>query len=60
MSIKSDLRILLCNELSDIYCHNCKNSCTQKCDTCHRKNMNWELSETAAAELVEKILNILE
>jgi len=43
-------------ELQYIYCHNCSSQKTEKrCDECHRKAMNWQLSIEAAKLIAEKI-----
>lgn len=51
------------NELSSVYCYNCKgndNDVEQDfCDDCHRKYMNWSISENAKNGIAEKAIEII-
>ena len=48
------------DELSSIYCYNCKNDLDEDlCGDCHRKYMNWRLSESAAEEIADKIMKVV-
>lgn len=57
---------ILEEELSYIYCYNCKhNDMTiedenDPCEDCHRKYMEWQLSNESAVNIAEKILKIME
>ena len=58
--MKKDISKILVDNLNYIYCHNCANKGNELiCDNCHRKAMEWELSEKAADELADKIINAL-
>lgn len=50
-------------ELSDIYCHNCRGNDDKVnadfCEDCHRKYINWELSQTTAEAIAEKAICFL-
>lgn len=51
------------NELSSVYCYNCKgndNDVEQDfCDDCHRKYMNWEISDYTANKIAERAFEII-
>ena len=52
---------ILTNELCYCYCDNCEFGNWDKyqdtrCDDCHRKYQNWQLSEDTAKELAEQII----
>lgn len=58
--MKEKITKLLMDELSSIYCYNCKNDLDEDlCGDCHRKYMNWLLSESAAEEITDKILEVM-
>lgn len=58
--MKKKITKLLIDELSSIYCYNCKNDLNEDlCGDCHRKYMNWLLSESAAEEIADKILEVM-
>jgi len=42
-----------------VYCDNCKYYDTNSCDECHRKYMNWALSDDAARKLAEEIIEAI-
>jgi hypothetical protein len=49
----SDYLIIFFNR---VYCDSCKNKNNENvCDECHRKNMNWGLSEQVAIDIAEVI-----
>ncbi len=55
--MKEKIKDILKNELSYIYCHNCKNNGNDNvCDYCHRKSMSWEISDSCADKIADKIL----
>lgn len=42
---------------SSVYCDTCNGELeADKCDYCHRKNMNWAISDGCAEEIASKIL----
>lgn len=43
------------------YCDNCRYNFedSDKCDCCHSKSINWELSEETAEVLADKIMDII-
>ena len=48
------------DRLSYIYCNTCRNDLDDDmCDYCHRKNMNWAISEEEAHKIAEKITEII-
>ncbi len=55
---------ILVDELSMIYCDNCKNQghyfCGDEClcDGCNHKQINWEISDEFANEIATKILAV--
>ncbi|WP_206459325.1 hypothetical protein [Anaerovorax sp. IOR16] len=56
MMAKSEAIHYLANKLSSIYCNTCVHQISaRKCETCHRKNMNYGLSHTEAATIINKI-----
>ena len=51
---------ILMNELSSVYCFNCVDDLDDDlCRDCHRNYMNWRLSESAAEEITDKILEVI-
>lgn len=58
--MKKKITKLLMDELSSIYCYNCKNDLDEDlCGDCHRKYMNWRLSKSSAEEITDKILEVM-
>ena len=53
--MKEKIVEILKNELSSVYCYNCTGG-ENRCEDCYRKNMNWALSDDAAQEIADKIL----
>lgn len=54
----------LISELCYIYCHNCRGNEKDKvntdfCEDCHRKYINWELSQATAETIAEKAISFL-
>ena len=56
MKTIEEITEILLNEFSRVYCHNCAADDERCCDECHRKYMNWSLSEDSAIQIAEKIL----
>lgn len=45
--------------LNGIYCYNCNHNNKEdnpQCDDCHRKYMNWSISEFEAMRIVEEVV----
>ena len=58
--MKKKIAKLLMDELSSICCYNCKNNPNwDLCEDCHRKYMNWRLSEYTAEKIADKILEAM-
>ena len=58
MSIKTEIKDILLENFSYVYCDTCKNQETISCDGCHRKYSYWSLSPEIANQLAEKILAV--
>lgn len=62
MKAKEEFIEFLMNELSRVYCHNCKgndnNAESDFCDDCHRKYMNWEISRNTAERIADKAAEV--
>lgn len=63
--MKNKIVDLLLDELSYIYCDNCKFNDVKgteeaPCDECHRKNMHWEASDKFCQQIANKIIDIKE
>lgn len=55
MSKRDELADYLRNELYSIYCNNCRHKGKEEpCDWCHRKYMQWQVSD----EVIEKACDI--
>ena len=52
---KEKIQQLLLKELASVYCGTCAAQ-EDWCDECHRKYMNWGISEEAASDLADKIM----
>ena len=58
--VVSKVKKILFDKLDYIHCGNCRfNDDDTRCEECHRKNMNWEISEDTAENLAEKIYKII-
>ena len=61
MTPKEELVQFVCDRLSSVYCHNCRSQGLgedeedYRCDECHRKAMNWAISNHDATAIVEHI-----
>lgn len=54
-TVKKAAEILFEN-LGSVYCDTCKTELGEEaCDYCHRKSMNWGISEAFAYELAKEI-----
>ena len=56
MTIKTQIKNILLKNFHSVYCDTCKNINTSECDYCHRKAMNWSLSQMEADRIAEDIL----
>jgi len=58
------IRDYLMEELDYVYCTNCKKGRMSEsdenwdCDDCHRKSMNWQLSEDRATVMARQIFEM--
>lgn len=58
MRTKEEIKELLLNEFDSVYCYGCKGENDDShCDDCHRKYMNWSMSEEYAEKLANKIVS---
>lgn len=58
--MKERISELLYGQLGGIYCDSCEYQDNEKrCNGCHRKYMNWAISEEAANGLAEAIMEIV-
>lgn len=55
MRTKEEVKEILRREFGDIYCYNCANQGTDRCDWCHRKAMAWKPSEEFVEDVAEDI-----
>lgn len=54
---KEALKAILLKQFSSVYCDTCGSEGTEKhCEDCHRKAMNWSMSDMCAESLAEKII----
>ena len=57
MNTKQEIIEYIKNEMSNIYCYNCKHDQDEEgCEWCHRKNMNWHISDEKAEEMATEII----
>ena len=56
--IKSEIKDMLLSELAGVYCWNCEHESKDEveCEYCHRKYMNWKISQTTATEIADRIV----
>lgn len=55
MKAKEEIINIIKESLSYIYCHNCNGNIEDKCEECHRKYMNWGISDECAEEIAKQI-----
>ena len=53
--MKEIITKILLKQFSSVYCGTCEAQ-EDWCDECHRKMMNWGLSEKAAGEIADEII----
>ncbi len=57
---KSKIVSFLVKELNYVYCDSCANSSNEEyCEDCHRKSMQWSLSESTAHRITNQIDKII-
>jgi hypothetical protein len=58
--MKEKISELLQEQFSSVYCDTCADSgLRERCDMCNRKSMQWSLSESAANQIADEILEVL-
>lgn len=58
--MKERISELLYQQLGGVYCDSCEyQDNEERCNGCHRKYMNWAISEEAANGLAEAIMEIV-
>ena len=56
MKSKEQIIGLLKDTFESVYCDTCEHEDSGRCDECHRKAMNWGISENFAKKVAEEIL----
>lgn len=59
MSKESTIKEILMKKLQSVYCDTCKFNYTESdsvCEMCHRKSMEWSISELEAEEITKLII----
>lgn len=55
--MEEKIKEILENSFECVYCDTCAEYCNEDvCDYCHRKNMNWGISEDYAKIVAQKII----
>ena len=55
---KQEIISILMDEVGAVYCTNCRfDMDDDHCEFCHRKYMNWQLSDEVAERIADKILD---
>ena len=55
--MKEKIIKILIDNLSYVYCYNCSGELDDNnCDDCHRKYMNWQISQKYAEKITDEIL----
>ncbi len=59
-NVKEKISKMLWQQLGGVYCFSCEYQDNEdRCEGCHRKYMNWALSQEAADGLAEAIMEIV-
>lgn len=59
--MKNEIKNILQNSFTGVYCDTCKyDDCDDICENCHRKYMNWALSENTANDIASQIMQTIE
>jgi hypothetical protein len=53
---KEEIVEILMDYFESVYCDSCEHDDSGRCDECHRKAMNWGISEDYAKKIAEEIL----
>ena len=56
MEMKEEIIKILMENFDSVYCDTCEYEDSSRCDECHRKSMNWGISENCAEQIADKIL----
>ena len=56
MKNKEEIVDILMGYFDSVYCDSCEHDDTSRCDECHRKAMNWGISEDFAKKVAEEIV----
>jgi hypothetical protein len=57
MKTKEEIVEIIMGYFGSVYCDSCEsNKTSNKCDECHRKAMNWGISEDYAGKIADEIL----
>lgn len=56
MKNKEEIVEILMDYFESVYCDSCEHDDSGRCDECHRKAMNWGISEDYAKKITEEIL----
>ena len=56
MKSKEEIIEILMNNFGSVYCDTCEHDDSSRCDECHRKAMNWGISEVCAEQIANEIL----
>ena len=56
MKSKEEIIEILMGQFDSVYCETCEHKNSNRCDECHRKAMNWGISEKCAEQIADKIL----
>lgn len=58
--VVNKVKELIFDRLDYVYCHNCR-FCDDdtRCEDCHRRSMNWKISEDTAESLAKEIYEII-
>jgi hypothetical protein len=55
MKNKDEIVEILMGYFDSVYCDSCEHDDSSRCDECHRKAMNWGISEDYAKKIAEEI-----
>lgn len=57
MKSKEQIIKLLKDVFESVYCNTCEYEDSSRCDECHRKAMNWGISDKCAEQIADIILD---
>lgn len=59
--VKAKLEEFLKTKFDSVYCDTCENVGNEdRCDYCHRRSMNWSISNETVQRIINEISKILE